>query len=111
MKYERATMVQRGHNFAIVDEVDSILIDEARTPLIISGPLEDRSRVLQHHRHAFVPHSPTTISISTKSSARRPSPRPATRSSRGCCARPGLLKGENLYDVENVSVVHHVNRR
>jgi preprotein translocase subunit SecA len=36
-------MVQRGHNFAIVDEVDSILVDEARTPLIISGPLDDRS--------------------------------------------------------------------
>src|SRR4051812_8526285 len=41
MKYEIATMVQRGHHFAIVDEVDSILVDEARTPLIISGPTED----------------------------------------------------------------------
>jgi preprotein translocase subunit SecA len=45
MKYDRAEMVQRGHNFAIVDEVDSILVDEARTPLIISGPLEDRSEM------------------------------------------------------------------
>ena len=43
MKYRLEDMVQRGHGFAIVDEVDSILIDEARTPLIISGPLEDRS--------------------------------------------------------------------
>ncbi|HEY5819259.1 MAG TPA: DEAD/DEAH box helicase, partial [Mesorhizobium sp.] len=43
MKYERNQMVQRGHFFAIVDEVDSILVDEARTPLIISGPLDDRS--------------------------------------------------------------------
>src|ERR1700709_1182460 len=43
MKYELAQMVQRGHNFAIVDEVDSILVDEARTPLIISGPSEDKS--------------------------------------------------------------------
>ena len=43
MKYELETMVQRDHNFAIVDEVDSILVDEARTPLIISGPFEDRS--------------------------------------------------------------------
>lgn len=43
MKYELAQMVQRGHHFAIVDEVDSILVDEARTPLIISGPLDDRS--------------------------------------------------------------------
>ncbi|TIL56255.1 MAG: preprotein translocase subunit SecA, partial [Mesorhizobium sp.] len=45
MKYERAQMVQRGHSYAIVDEVDSILVDEARTPLIISGPLEDRSEM------------------------------------------------------------------
>src|SRR3954447_2887767 len=45
MKYEIATMVQRGHHFAIVDEVDSILVDEARTPLIISGPTEDRSEL------------------------------------------------------------------
>src|SRR5215216_4787966 len=43
MKYEIAQMVQRGHNYGIVDEVDSILIDEARTPLIISGPIDDRS--------------------------------------------------------------------
>src|SRR5918994_5569246 len=43
MKYEFAQMVQRGHNYAIVDEVDSILVDEARTPLIISGPIDDRS--------------------------------------------------------------------
>ncbi len=43
MKYDMAQMVQRGHAFAIVDEVDSILVDEARTPLIISGPSEDRS--------------------------------------------------------------------
>src|ERR687898_2219969 len=43
MKYEMAQMVQRGHHYAIVDEVDSILVDEARTPLIISGPLDDRS--------------------------------------------------------------------
>ncbi|TGP51455.1 hypothetical protein EN872_14485, partial [bacterium M00.F.Ca.ET.229.01.1.1] len=45
MKYERSQMVQRGHAYAIVDEVDSILVDEARTPLIISGPLEDRSEM------------------------------------------------------------------
>ena len=43
MKYHLEEMVQRGHNFAIVDEVDSILIDEARTPLIISGPVDDKS--------------------------------------------------------------------
>src|SRR6185436_2252724 len=45
MKYDRASMTQRAFNFAIVDEVDSILIDEARTPLIISGPTDDRSEL------------------------------------------------------------------
>ncbi len=54
MKYELAAMVQRGHHFAIVDEVDSILIDEARTPLIISGPLDDRSE-LYNTIDAFIP--------------------------------------------------------
>ncbi|MEM9105794.1 MAG: DEAD/DEAH box helicase, partial [Pseudomonadota bacterium] len=54
MKYERSQMVQRGHNYAIVDEVDSILIDEARTPLIISGPLDDRSE-LYNTIDAFIP--------------------------------------------------------
>lgn len=54
MKYERGQMVQRGHNYAIVDEVDSILVDEARTPLIISGPLDDRSD-LYTTIDAFIP--------------------------------------------------------
>ena len=52
MKYSIATMVQRGHNFAIVDEVDSILVDEARTPLIISGPTDDQSEVYRTGRCA-----------------------------------------------------------
>ncbi|HEX2147772.1 MAG TPA: DEAD/DEAH box helicase, partial [Pseudorhizobium sp.] len=54
MKYDRNQMVQRGHNYAIVDEVDSILVDEARTPLIISGPLDDRSD-LYTTIDAFIP--------------------------------------------------------
>ena len=54
MKYAASEMVQRGHYFAIVDEVDSILIDEARTPLIISGPLDDRSE-LYNTIDTFIP--------------------------------------------------------
>ena len=54
MKYAASEMVQRGHSFAIVDEVDSILIDEARTPLIISGPLDDRSE-LYNTIDTFIP--------------------------------------------------------
>jgi preprotein translocase subunit SecA len=109
MKYDRAQMVQRDHAFAIVDEVDSILIDEARTPLIISGPLEDKSE-FYNTIDAFIPQLAETITNSTRSSARRPSPKQATRSSRDA-ERSRLLKGDSLYDVENVSVVHHVNRR
>ena len=62
-------MVQRGHAFAIVDEVDSILIDEARTPLIISGPTEDQSEDLSPV-DALMPGSTRTITTWTKSSAR-----------------------------------------
>ena len=53
MKYRMEDMVQRGHVYAIVDEVDSILIDEARTPLIISGPARRPLRILQHHRQLY----------------------------------------------------------
>jgi preprotein translocase subunit SecA len=70
MKYDRAEMVQRGHNYAIVDEVDSILVDEARTPLIISGPLDDRSD-LYNSIDTLIPKLPSpTITRSTRSSAR-----------------------------------------
>ncbi len=69
MKYHLEEMVQRGHHFAIVDEVDSILIDEARTPLIISGPVDDKSD-LYNAVNRFIPNSPARISNSTRSSAR-----------------------------------------
>ncbi|MBO6640093.1 MAG: preprotein translocase subunit SecA [Roseitalea sp.] len=108
MKYERAQMVQRSHNFAIVDEVDSILIDEARTPLIISGPLEDRSE-LYVQIDQFIPGLVAEdYEIDEKQ-------RSATFTEEGTervermLAEAGLLKGENLYDVENVSIVHHLN--
>ena len=55
MKYELEEMVQRNHNFCIVDEVDSILIDESRTPLIISGKLEDKTTFIQHQMN-FIKH-------------------------------------------------------
>ena len=58
MKYSIATMAQRGHSFVIVDEVDSILVDEARTPLIISGPTEDRTE-LYRKVDALIPQLPT----------------------------------------------------
>ena len=107
MKYTVDTMSQRGHYFAIVDEVDSILIDEARTPLIISGPLEDRSDeyILVDK---FIPQlSEEHYEIDEKQKS-------ANFTEEGnefledLLRQEGLLKGNNLYDVENVTMVHHV---
>lgn len=108
MKYERAQMVQRGHNFAIVDEVDSILVDEARTPLIISGPLDDRSD-LYTTIDAFIPQLlPEDYEIDEKQRSANFSEQ-GTEKLEGLLRDAGLLKGESLYDVENVAIVHHIN--
>ena len=88
MKYEMAQMVQQGHNFAIVDEVDSILVGEARTPLIISGPLDDRSD-LYNSVDKIIPRLTKADYDSTRSRGPSPSPRPAPRRSSSCCARKG----------------------
>ena len=108
MKYSRAQMVQRGHAFAIVDEVDSILIDEARTPLIISGPSEDRSD-LYTKVDAIIPIiGEGDFDLDEKQRA-------VTFTDQGIekleerLAAEGLLKSESLYDLENVALVHHLN--
>jgi preprotein translocase subunit SecA len=108
MKYEREAMAQRAHYFAIVDEVDSILIDEARTPLIISGPLDDRSD-LYKIVNSFVPQlSSADFEVDEKH-------RTVTFSEEGTekietlLQNANLLKGAGLYDVENVAIVHHLN--
>ncbi|WP_265517876.1 preprotein translocase subunit SecA [Nitratireductor luteus] len=108
MKYERGQMVQRGHNFAIVDEVDSILIDEARTPLIISGPLDDRSD-LYTKIDALIPQlEEGDYEIDEKQ-------RTATFTEEGTdkverlLRAEDLFKGDSLYDIENVAIVHHLN--
>ena len=109
MKYRLEDMVQRGHAFAIVDEVDSILIDEARTPLIISGPLDDRSD-FYNTIDTFIPKlDKSDFDVDEKQ-------RTVTLTEAGMerietlLRDAGLLKGESLYDVENVSVVHHINQ-
>jgi preprotein translocase subunit SecA len=108
MKYTREQMVQRGHAFAIVDEVDSILIDEARTPLIISGPSEDRT-TLYTTIDALMPIiEDDDFELDEKQ-------RSATFTDAGIeklearLAADGLLKSESMYDVENVALVHHAN--
>lgn len=108
MKYERSQMVQRGHFFAIVDEVDSILVDEARTPLIISGPLDDRSD-LYNTINTFIPLlSPEDYEIDEKQRSANFS-EDGTEKLENLLREANLLKGETLYDVENVAIVHHVN--
>ncbi|MGQ0685133.1 preprotein translocase subunit SecA [Bradyrhizobium sp.] len=110
MKYRLEDMVQRGHYYAIVDEVDSILIDEARTPLIISGPLDDRSD-FYNTIDTFMPklEKKTDFEVDEKQ-------RTVTLTEGGMekietlLREADQLKGESLYDVENVSVVHHVNQ-
>src|SRR3989440_1303146 len=109
MKYRLEDMVQRGHVFAIVDEVDSILIDEARTPLIISGPLDDRSD-FYNTIDAFIPNldkadyevdeKQRTVNLTEVGMEKMEERLKAAN----------LLKSDSLYDVENVSVVHHVNQ-
>ncbi len=109
MKYELAAMVQRGHNYAIVDEVDSILVDEARTPLIISGPLDDRSE-LYNTIDTFIPNL-TEEDYEVDEKLRTATFTEAGNEKlEGLLSEAGMLKGDSLYDVDNVTVVHHVNQ-
>src|SRR5215212_704913 len=109
MKYRMEDMVQRGHTYAIVDEVDSILIDEARTPLIISGPLDDRSD-FYNTIDAYIPKlDKTDYDVDEKQRTVALSEVGMEKLER-LLTEAGLLKGESLYDVENVSTVHHVNQ-
>ena len=110
MKSDLKDMSQRGHNFAVVDEVDSILIDEARTPLIISGPSEDRSE-LYVTIDALIPElTEEHYTIDEKS-------RGATFTEEGnefleetLLARGLLPEDQSLYDPESTTLVHHVNQ-
>ncbi len=108
MEYSLQNMVQRGHAFAIVDEVDSILVDEARTPLIISGPTEDRSE-LYTAVDAVIPNiSEGDYELDEKQRTANFTEE-GTEKVEELLRQADLLKGESLYDVENVGVVHHVN--
>ncbi|MDZ4736097.1 MAG: preprotein translocase subunit SecA [Rhodospirillaceae bacterium] len=109
MKFRLEDMVQREFNFAIVDEVDSILIDEARTPLIISGPAEDSSEAYRQVDVVIPRLVPADYETDEKA-------RQVALTEEGqehieeLLREDGLLKGESLYDYENVSLVHHVNQ-
>src|SRR6516165_9112870 len=102
-------MVQRGRIYAIVDEVDSILIDEARTPLIISGPLDDRSE-FYNTIDAYIPRLDKADYELDEKQRTVNLTEIGMEKMENWLRDAGLLKSDSLYDVENVSVVHHVNQ-
>src|SRR3984885_3441794 len=109
MKYDMAQMVQRGHEFAIVDEVDSILVDEARTPLIISGPSEDRSG-LYVSVNAIIPElareefeldeKQRTVNLTDA----------GNEHAEALLRSAGVMKEGSLYEASNATLVHHLNQ-
>jgi preprotein translocase subunit SecA len=104
MKFSASDMVQRGHYFAIVDEVDSILIDEARTPLIISGPSEESTDTYSKV-NTIVPHLKRDADFEIDLRSKQPSLTDA-----GIKRAESLLGVENLYDPENIELLHHVTQ-
>ena len=109
MKFERPAMVQRPFNFAIVDEVDSILVDEARTPLIISGQAEDSSGLYQQI-DALMPKLVEADYEKDEKARTVNFTEDGAEHIEELLREVDLLKGENLYDMENVTIVHHINQ-
>jgi len=109
MKHERSQMTQRPFNFAIVDEVDSILIDEARTPLIISGPTDDKSDLYISVDAVIKQIQPDLYEADEKTKNITLTEDGVEWAERQLEAA-GLLVGSNLYDVENTQVVHHLDQ-
>ncbi len=122
MKFDLSDYVQRGFNFAVVDEVDSILIDEARTPLIISGPTED-STDKYYIINAIIPKlekgEVLEVEANTLSGKRKQytgdftideKAKSAALTEKGVLKVEKLLKIDNLYDPRNIEILHHVNQ-
>jgi preprotein translocase subunit SecA len=109
MQFSLAEMVQRPFNFAIVDEVDSILIDEARTPLIISGPSVDSSELYIRFNEAVQKLEPDCYEIEQKSRSVAMTDRGSERIDE-ICQEMGLLPYGSIFDVENINMLHYVTR-
>ncbi|WP_231420309.1 preprotein translocase subunit SecA [Sphingomonas sp. Leaf205] len=109
MKYERSAMTQRAFNFAVVDEVDSVLIDEARTPLIISGPTDDKSELYMQVDAVVKQLEPIDYDKDEKQKTIILT-EDGTEKVERMLEAAGLLEGQNLYDFENTQVVHHLNQ-
>ncbi|WP_086463971.1 preprotein translocase subunit SecA [Oceanibaculum nanhaiense] len=109
MKFRLEDMVQRDFNYAIVDEVDSILVDEARTPLIISGPAEDSSE-LYRAMNVLIPNlAPEDYEKDEKQRAVSLT-EAGTEKIEQLLREAGMLTQGDLYDIHNVSLVHHMNQ-
>ncbi len=104
MKFDADSLVQRQLHYAIVDEVDSILIDEARTPLIISGPAE-KSTHLYYQVNKIIPRLKPEQHYTVDEKARS-----ATLTEEGVAAAEKMLQVDNLYDPRNIELLHHVNQ-
>ncbi len=104
MKFDPDTLVQRELHFAIVDEVDSILIDEARTPLIISGPAE-KSTHLYYQVNGIIPSLVADVDYTVDEKAKS-----AMLTEEGVAKAEQLLNVDNLYDSKNIDLLHHVNQ-
>ena len=109
MKHDFESMVQRGHNFAIVDEVDSILIDEARTPLIISGPSEVKSEMYNSINKLMPLLDDEDYDIDEKTKSINLSDS-GIEHAEELLKTNGILSGQSLFDIENISIIHHINQ-
>jgi preprotein translocase subunit SecA len=104
MKFDSESIVQGNLNFAVVDEVDSILIDEARTPLIISGPAE-KSTHLYYQVNEIIPQLKEEAHYTKDEKARS-----VNLTEEGVAAAEHALQTENLFDPRNIEMLHHVNQ-
>jgi len=109
MKYELEEMVQRGHNFCIVDEVDSILIDESRTPLIISGKLEDKTTLYKTSNEFMSKIQENDFELDEKNKNVILTDLGIDKIEK-LAIQKKLLKNNNFYDPANLNLVHHVNQ-
>ena len=109
MKYSLEDMAQRPHAYAVIDEIDSILIDEARTPLIISGPTDDKSDFYQRIDTIIPQIREDGYEVDEKAKTATFNEE-GNEQIEGILRELGMLEGESLYDVENVTVVHHINQ-
>ena len=109
MKFSKGSMVQREHNYAIVDEIDSCLIDEARTPLIISGALEDKT-------NQYIATDKLVKNLKQEDFEIDEKDRNILLTNKGIdnveniFFNAGITKNKNFYDHENLNIVHLVNQ-